>query len=80
MALTLLVSPRVSHVFESPLLASDAPVLGKDRPPGSTPGGSSTGGTFMIVEIRSAEGGDDAKLLVEEQLSIYTRLGIRRGL
>jgi protein subunit release factor A len=33
-----------------------------------------------IVEIRAAEGGDDAKLLVEEQFSIYARLGVRRGL
>lgn len=34
----------------------------------------------FIVEIRSAEGGDDAKALVVEQFSIYTRLAIKRGL
>jgi protein subunit release factor A len=34
----------------------------------------------MIVEIRAAEGGDDAKLLVADQLAIYIRLGQRRGL
>ena len=34
----------------------------------------------MIVEIRSAEGGDDAKMLVEEQFSIYCKLAKRRGL
>jgi len=34
----------------------------------------------VIVEIRAAEGGDDAKLLVEEQLQIYVRLGGRRSL
>lgn len=34
----------------------------------------------MIIEIRAAEGGDDAKLLVEEQLSIYAKLAVRRGL
>jgi len=34
----------------------------------------------VIVEIRAAEGGADAKLLVEEQLAIYTRLGGRRSL
>jgi len=34
----------------------------------------------LIVEIRAAEGGDDAKLLVQEQLSIYLKLGARRGL
>ena len=34
----------------------------------------------MIVEIRAAEGGDDAKLLVEEQFRIYCRLAVRRGL
>jgi protein subunit release factor A len=32
----------------------------------------------VIVEIRAAEGGADAKLLVEEQLAIYVRLGGRR--
>lgn len=34
----------------------------------------------MIVEIRAAEGGDDAKLLVEDQLTIYQKYGARRGL
>lgn len=34
----------------------------------------------VIVEIRAAEGGDDAKLLVEEQTQIYVKLGARRGL
>lgn len=34
----------------------------------------------VILEIRAAEGGDDAKLLVEEQLKIYARFGARRGL
>ena len=34
----------------------------------------------MIVEIRAAEGGDDAKLLVVDQFKIYVRLGQRRGL
>ena len=33
-----------------------------------------------IVEIRAAEGGADAKLLVEEQLAIYLKLGGRRSL
>ena len=33
-----------------------------------------------IVEIRAAEGGVDAKLLVEEQLAIYVKLGGRRSL
>jgi protein subunit release factor A len=33
-----------------------------------------------IVEIRSAEGGADAKLLVEDQLSIYLKVVERRGL
>lgn len=27
----------------------------------------------IIIEVRSAEGGDDSKLLVEEQLKIYGR-------
>lgn len=34
----------------------------------------------VIVEIRAAEGGDDAKLLVKEQFRIYGRLGSRRRL
>jgi protein subunit release factor A len=34
----------------------------------------------VIVEIRAAEGGGDAKLLVREQFAIYGRLGGRRGL
>jgi len=32
----------------------------------------------IIVEIRAAEGGDDAKLLVVEQTRIYLRLAGRR--
>jgi protein subunit release factor A len=34
----------------------------------------------VIVEIRAAEGGDDAKLLVEEQFAIYARHCARGGL
>lgn len=34
----------------------------------------------VIVEIRAAEGGDDAKALVYEQTAIYARLAARRGL
>lgn len=34
----------------------------------------------VIVEIRAAEGGDDAKLLVVEQTRIYLRLAGRRSL
>lgn len=34
----------------------------------------------VIVEIRAAEGGDDAKLLVNEQTAIYCRLASRREL
>lgn len=34
----------------------------------------------IIVEIRAAEGGDDAKSLVEEQFAIYVRLGVRERL
>jgi protein subunit release factor A len=34
----------------------------------------------VIVEIRAAEGGDDAKELVLEQRAIYVRLCGRRGL
>jgi protein subunit release factor A len=34
----------------------------------------------IIVEIRAAEGGDDAKSLVREQLSIYAKFAVRRSL
>lgn len=34
----------------------------------------------IIVEIRAAEGGADAKDLVLEQFAIYARLAVRRGL
>ena len=34
----------------------------------------------LIVEIRAAEGGDDAKLLVGQQLAIYLRVAGRRSL
>ena len=34
----------------------------------------------MIIEIRAAEGGDDAKMLVLDQLSIYLKRCQRRGL
>ena len=36
--------------------------------------------TNLIVEIRAAEGGEDAKLLVEDQMIIYQKLCQRRGL
>jgi protein subunit release factor A len=34
----------------------------------------------IIVEIRAAEGGDDAKLLVIEQMRIYKKRADRRRL
>lgn len=34
----------------------------------------------VIVEIRAAEGGEDAKLLVHEQYNIYKKLEARRCL
>jgi protein subunit release factor A len=34
----------------------------------------------VIVEIRAAEGGNDAKLLVQDQFVIYSKLGARRCL
>ena len=33
-----------------------------------------------IIEIRAAEGGQDAKLLVQEQVGMYARRCARRGL
>lgn len=37
-------------------------------------------GECVFVEIRAAEGGQDAKLLVVEQLRIYLKVADRRGL
>jgi protein subunit release factor A len=37
-------------------------------------------GTTVIVEIRSGEGGKDAKLLVYEQYDVYRKLEGRRCL
>ena len=34
----------------------------------------------IIVEIRSGAGGDDAKLLVLDQIDLYSRFSVRRGL
>ena len=34
----------------------------------------------IFVEIRAAEGGDDSKLLVRDQLAIYAAFSKRRGL
>jgi protein subunit release factor A len=34
----------------------------------------------VVIEIRAAEGGDDAKTLVVEQTKIYLRLAGRRSL
>jgi len=34
----------------------------------------------VLVEIRAAEGGDDAKSLVHEMFSIYVKMGVRRCL
>ena len=33
----------------------------------------------VIVEIRAAEGGEDAKLLVHEQLAVYAKFSTRKG-
>ena len=35
---------------------------------------------MVNVEVRAAEGGEDAKLLVRELLGIYLRVAKRRGL
>ncbi len=34
----------------------------------------------LIVEIRAAEGGDDAKLLVQDQYAIYQKMATRECL
>jgi protein subunit release factor A len=34
----------------------------------------------VIIEIRAAEGGEDAKSLVDEQLRIYARRALHHGL
>ena len=39
-----------------------------------------TRGMGIIIEVRAAEGGADAKDLVTEQFAIYAKLAARRGL
>lgn len=34
----------------------------------------------VLIEVRAAEGGDDAKLLVLQQFAVYARFAGRRGL
>jgi protein subunit release factor A len=34
----------------------------------------------LIIEVRAAEGGDDAKALVVQQVAIYLKLASRRSL
>ena len=34
----------------------------------------------IVVELRAAEGGEDARLLVDDQFSIYVRYAVRHGL
>ncbi len=34
----------------------------------------------MLIEIHAAEGGDDAKDLVREQVAVYAKLCVRRCL
>jgi protein subunit release factor A len=34
----------------------------------------------IILEVRSAEGGEDSKLLVQDQVTIYNKFFSRRGL
>lgn len=34
----------------------------------------------MIIEIRAAEGGADAKTLVHEQFAVYAKMGTKRFL
>ena len=36
--------------------------------------------TDLIIEVRAAEGGDDAKALVRDQVAIYAQLATRRSL
>lgn len=36
--------------------------------------------TSIIVEIRAAEGGADSKLLVKDQMDIYTKMAARERL
>jgi protein subunit release factor A len=34
----------------------------------------------MLIEIRAAEGGEDAQLLVVDQIKVYERYAVRGGL
>ena len=39
-----------------------------------------TNSSHLIIEVRAAEGGADAKALVLDQVAIYVRLATRRSL
>ena len=49
-------------------------------PPFSAEVSMSRSADSVVVEVRAAEGGADAKLLVLEQVKIYLRLCARRSL
>jgi len=34
----------------------------------------------IVIEIKAAEGGDDAKLLVEDMLGVYVKVAVRERL
>jgi protein subunit release factor A len=34
----------------------------------------------IVIEIKAAEGGDDAKLLVEDMLGVYAKVAVRECL
>lgn len=36
--------------------------------------------SVVVLEIHAAEGGDDAKLLVEDQFSVYAKAALREHL
>lgn len=60
--------------------ASAGPVPGALQFDSAVFRGRRTAMNHLIIEVRAAEGGDDAKALVGEQVAIYTRLASRRCL
>ena len=34
----------------------------------------------ILVELRAAEGGEDARLLIDNQFAVYVRYAVRHGL
>lgn len=63
------VAQRLRHLSHTQAFEGSSPSLGTEVTMET-----------VIIEIRAAEGGADAKLLVTDQLRVYATVGALRGL